>query len=67
MEKGVRFRNLLAPSLPLVLLDTHQMEQVLLNIFINAMDSLTVGGEIEVGTLVMEIDSAKKVAGGRKR
>jgi signal transduction histidine kinase len=37
------------------------MEQVLLNLFINAMDALTEGGEIEVGTLVMEMDGAKKL------
>ena len=61
LEKGIRFRNLLAPSLPLVLLDTHQMEQVLLNIFINAMDSLTEGGEIEVGTLVLDTDGTSKL------
>ena len=61
LEKGVHFRNLLAPSLPLVPLDTQQIEQVLLNIFINAMDSMTEGGEIEVGTLIMEIDGEKKL------
>ncbi|MCF8143358.1 MAG: HAMP domain-containing protein [Deltaproteobacteria bacterium] len=60
-KRGVIFRNLLQPSLPLVRLDTHQMEQVLLNLFFNAMDSLTQGGEIEVGTLVMEIDNEKKL------
>jgi len=60
-KRGVVFRNLLQPSLPLVRLDTHQMEQVLLNLFFNAMDSLTQGGEIEVGTLVMEIDNAKRL------
>jgi len=60
-KKGVRFQNRLASSLPLMSLDTHQMEQVLLNLFINAMDSLTEGGEIEVGTLVMEMDGEKKL------
>jgi two-component system, NtrC family, sensor kinase len=60
-KKGVRFQNRLASSLPVMSLDTHQMEQVLLNLFINAMDSLTEGGEIEVGTLVMEMDGEKKL------
>lgn len=60
-KKGVRFQNRLASSLPLMLLDTHQMEQVFLNLFINAMDSLREGGEIEVGTLVMEMDGAQKL------
>lgn len=60
-KKGVHFQNRLASPLPLILLDTHQMEQVFLNLFINAMDSLTEGGEIEVGTRVMEMDGEKKL------
>ena len=60
-KKGVRFQNRLASSLPLISMDTHQMEQVLLNLFINAMDALTEGGEIEVGTRVMEMDGERKL------
>ena len=60
-KKGVRFQNRLATPLPLILLDTHQMEQVFLNLFINAMDSLTEGGEIEVGTRAMEMDGENKL------
>ena len=60
-KKGVGFQNRLATPLPLILLDTHQMEQVFLNLFINAMDSLTEGGEIEVGTWAMEMDGEKKL------
>ena len=60
-KKGITFRNRLEHALPLAMLDTHQMEQVFLNLFINAMDSLKEGGEIEVGALVMETNGAKKL------
>ena len=60
-KKGIRFQNRLEPSLPLVQLDTHQMEQVLLNLFINAMDALKEGGEIEVGALVLDMAGGKKL------
>ncbi len=59
-KKGIRFHNLLMPSPPMLMLDAHQMEQVLLNLFINAMDAMPEGGEIEVGTLIMEIEGMKK-------
>ncbi len=49
-QRGVRFRNSLDPSLPLVMVDGQQMEQVLLNLIINAMDSISDGGEIHFST-----------------
>ena len=69
LKRGYAFKIGLASSLPLLSLDTHQMEQVLLNLFINAMDSLPEGGEIEVGTLVMEMEGERKllVVGERQR
>ncbi len=60
-KKNVLFRNLFDPTPPLVMLDAHQMEQVLLNLFINAMDSMPGGGEIEVGTIVMKMDGTEKL------
>ena len=36
-EKGIHFSNRLDTKLPSVMLDPHQMEQVLLNIYFNAM------------------------------
>lgn len=60
-KRGIIFRNLLQPSVPLVMLDSDQMEQVLLNLFFNAMDSLTKGGEIEVGTIVTGTENERKL------
>jgi two-component system, NtrC family, sensor kinase len=60
-KRGILFRNLLQPSVPLVMLDSNQMEQVLLNLFFNAIDSLAKGGEIEVGTIVTGTENEKKL------
>jgi two-component system NtrC family sensor kinase len=49
-QSHVRFRNHLDPALPLISLDEHQIEQVLLNLIINAMDAMPNGGEIEFST-----------------
>lgn len=45
-ENHVNFKNELDPSLPVVSLDEHQFEQVLLNLIINAMDAMPGGGGI---------------------
>ena len=46
----VRFDNRLAPNLPPVFLDEHQMEQVLINLVINAMDAMNGDGRISFST-----------------
>jgi two-component system sensor histidine kinase HydH len=47
-EKGVRIQAALPENLPSVLGDQERLEQVFLNILINAMDSMPSGGEIQV-------------------
>ncbi len=49
-ERGVGLRNQLDDSLPLVPLDSDQMEQVLINLVINAMDAMERGGTITFTT-----------------
>ncbi|MCF8033122.1 MAG: HAMP domain-containing protein [Desulfarculaceae bacterium] len=49
-KRGIRLHNLLDKALPLQMLDPHQMEQVLVNLMINAMDALPRGGYITFTT-----------------
>lgn len=53
-QRGVRFRNSLGGGLPLINLDEHQIEQVLLNLIINAFDAMQDGGNIRFITRLRE-------------
>ena len=47
-QQGVQFRRALARRLPRVFVDEAQLEQVLMNLFLNALDVLPDGGVLEV-------------------
>jgi PAS domain S-box-containing protein len=51
-SSGVAYTPDLASDLPLVMADTTRIEQVLLNLFNNAMDAMPDGGELRVTTRV---------------
>jgi signal transduction histidine kinase len=53
-EKNIQLLNHLDPHLPLVSVDPNQMEQVFINVLINAMDALPSGGEITFFSLVQD-------------
>ena len=50
LEKRIRFHNRFSPELPLLAVDPHQMEQVLVNLMVNAMDAMPGGGDITFST-----------------
>ena len=47
-EKGIQLHNQLDPGLPEIWVDPDMMEQVLINVLINAMDALPDGGSITI-------------------
>jgi PAS domain S-box-containing protein len=47
-----------APSLPLIRADTGQLEQVIMNLAVNAQDAMPEGGELTIETVATELDSA---------
>ena len=53
-QQGIRITHDLADNLPHMLLDRQQIKQVLLNLFLNAMDAITApGGRISVRTYLL--------------
>jgi PAS domain S-box-containing protein len=52
-------------DLPPVLADQGRLEQVLLNLAINARDALPAGGVVEIATTALEVPGGASIAGGR--
>lgn len=52
----LRFR--FAPRLPIVKADPTMVEQVIMNLVVNARDAMPRGGELEIGTSYAEVDGA---------
>jgi two-component system, NtrC family, sensor histidine kinase AtoS len=53
-KKSIHFRTEFAELIPQVYIDSSQIEQVILNVFINAVEAIRSGGEILVKTQVVE-------------
>ncbi len=49
-RKGLQLVRTLDPALPMILADPGQMQQVILNLLLNAMEATPAGGAITVGT-----------------
>jgi len=54
---NIRFDIRLAPSLPLILADPNQLQQVFLNLIINAADAMNEKGVITISTRVLRTDA----------
>lgn len=55
-KKQVSVKKLLSPELPPLELDPERMREVLINLFLNAVDAVDPGGSISVETRVMTLD-----------
>lgn len=49
-QRNIVFHNNLDPDMPPLLVDPHQMEQVVINLMVNAMDAMPEGGEVRFAT-----------------
>src|SRR6185503_16521856 len=63
-KRGVTVELNVPPGLPIIVADPDQMEQVLLNLFSNAIDAMSAGGRLSVSARVAGRDEVDKVAPG---
>ncbi|HTR72070.1 MAG TPA: ATP-binding protein [Solirubrobacteraceae bacterium] len=56
LGEHVQLRSSLAEDLPPVLIDVGQLEQVIVNLAVNARDAMPDGGELRIDTAVFEVD-----------
>ncbi|QTA90527.1 cache domain-containing protein [Desulfonema magnum] len=59
-EKGICFHNRLADDLPVMQIDPHQIQQVLVNIIINAIDAMPEGGEIIFSSMLVKNEASSE-------
>jgi PAS domain S-box-containing protein len=58
--ENIEFRTSLEPSLPKVVADPNQLEQVILNLILNARDAMPGGGELQVMTASRTLDEGSR-------
>ncbi len=58
-QRGIRFHNRLDPHMGKLSVDPNQIERVIVNVLINAMDALPDGGDIFFSTSVVENSDAQ--------
>lgn len=56
--EDVSLTTALAPALPNVFVDPGQVEQVVMNLVVNARDAMPRGGQLTIGTSVVELDDS---------
>ncbi len=58
IREDITFRLIPAKSLPLIQGDVGQMEQVVMNLAVNAQDAMPDGGELTIETILVELDES---------
>jgi signal transduction histidine kinase len=59
IRDGIRVKTDLSPGLPMIEADPVEMDQVLVNVIVNALDAMPQGGDLIISTGVVEIDETK--------
>ncbi len=62
---GIETRKRISPALPLLLVDSNQLELALLNLFVNARDAMPGGGTIVVSAEENKVSQPSTLAAGR--
>ena len=64
LGEDVDLQSFLAPQLPLVLVDPGQLEQVILNLVVNARDAMPEGGLLTIETSIAVLDDDHRLPAG---
>jgi len=63
-ESNIRYSEKIPGSIPAVLVDSQQIQQVLLNLILNAIDAMPSGGKIDLSACEVEASSLKIIQKG---
>ncbi|MDI6753817.1 MAG: cache domain-containing protein [Thermodesulfobacteriota bacterium] len=59
--QNIRIMKNLDPQIPMILLDTNQIQQVFMNILLNAADAMPAGGALNITTFLVPEDSFMQI------
>lgn len=59
LRDDINVRVLCAPQIPSIKADENQLEQVILNLAVNARDAMELGGTLTIGTSVVRMDQGR--------
>ena len=62
VNERIDLKLVLAPDLPAAVVDTHQLENAILNLVLNARDAMPEGGALTVETSTVDLDEAQAAA-----
>ena len=62
VNESIDLKLVLAPDLPAGVVDTHQLENAILNLVLNARDAMPEGGALTVETSTVDLDEAQAAA-----
>jgi two-component system cell cycle sensor histidine kinase/response regulator CckA len=61
--EDIAIETMLSPHAPIVLIDPGQLEQVIMNLAVNARDAMPQGGTLAIETTIVDLDPADSGAG----